>query len=243
MRTQWAWVTHSPVGKCRLWQSERGLTDRVRSNCHAFLITCSGEKRGINRCHGDTQPPERVGDNTGPRAKGISTGSTYDGSWRWPTTPTHIRNDTGHWTKRKSGHSVRGRGLSDGAGCATLTGWLPWPGCELAYARAPNSIYILIKTAPLASPTPTHSPPANAPNSPPIHPTPVFLFVKASTIKYISVQNVGEAVRAVGYDIETYNSVVSRHTSCAIGGAALAHFYDWCSFFHLFRFLTSTKLK
>lgn len=65
-----------------------------------------------------------------------------------------------------------------------------WP----AHARAPNSIYILIKTAPLASPTPTR--PATTPNPPPIHPTPVFLFVKASTIKYISVRNVGEAVRS-----------------------------------------------
>lgn len=149
-------------------------------------------RSGINRWHGDTQPPEGRRQH-GPAGQ-ASTGTTYNGSGRWRTTPKHIRNDTGHWTKRKSGHSVRGWGRCDGAGWATLTGWLPWPGCELAHARAPNSIYILIKTAPLASPTPTR--PATTPNPPPIHPTPVFLFVKASTIKYISVRNVGEGVRS-----------------------------------------------
>lgn len=123
---------------------------RVTSNCHAFIITFSGETR-INRGHGDTQPP--AADRARHNPYRDYWGVTHKGSWRWRTTPTHIRNDTGHWTERKSGlGSVGGRGRGDGA-YWTHSGWLPRPGCELGRARVPNSIYILIKTAPLASPT------------------------------------------------------------------------------------------
>lgn len=158
MTTHWARVTHSPVGKCRLRQLLERLNwsgSQQLSRLYNYVFRWEARNQSVPRRHPTPREGRRQHSPAG-QGQGVYLQRVLALADDSDTHPERHRtlNETEKWTLGSRATARRRGGV-----CTTLTGWLPWPGCELAYARAPNSIYILIKTAPLASPTPTRDRP------------------------------------------------------------------------------------